>query len=786
MPTQNYIELKRKALEKYFGFLNPQQRKAVFNINGPQLILAGAGSGKTSVIINRIINLTMFGNAYYDEIVQGSANDIKCIQQFLDGSCEDSDLLRQATAVATVKPWNIVAITFTNKSAKELKDRLFSALGEQAYMINASTFHALCLKILRQHINLLGYDNNFTIYDTKDSQKLIKNCILELDILEKNFPPKSVSAIISSAKGKLMSPMDTLNSISENDYRLKNIAKIYALYQQKLMDSNALDFDDIIKLTVDLFDNFPDVLSKYQNKFKYIMVDEYQDTNYAQFHLVRLLSQAHNNICVVGDDDQSIYAFRGANIDNILDFEKYFPNTTVIKLEQNYRSTQNILNASNNLISHNTNRTDKKLWTSVGGGECVSVYKATDETDEADFVSSVIQQLVISGECSYKDCAILYRVNALSNALEKSMVRNSIPYRVYGGTKFYERKEIQDVIAYLNVINNENDMLRLKRIINEPKRGIGDATLEVIEEISADLKVSPLKVMRNAGEYSLLTKKATTLKNVSKMFDILIEKSQTMMLDEFIDFLLDITKYNEYLATLGDEGLDRKANIMELKSNVVQYIKESDNPTLGGFLEQISLFNDTDKLNDDNCVSLMTIHNSKGLEFSNVFIVGMEESIFPSDKNSSDIEELEEERRVAYVGMTRAKKQLMVSSATQRTLYGLTKNNYQSRFINEMGSNLNYKKSNTKNTYSTKKTPAAYQSFTLQQQIAKKKAQEKVASTPQNVLFAEGDTVFHSIFGTGTVTQVTHTGGDCMLRVDFARVGTKTIMTNYTKVKKIN
>lgn len=787
MSSQNYIELKRKALKKYFSFLNPQQQEAVFNINGPQLVLAGAGSGKTSVIVNRIINMTIFGNAFHDQNVQGSNEDIKAIESFLNGSCEDTEPLRRAIAVAPIKTWNIVAITFTNKSAEELKSRLVSALGESAYMINASTFHVLCLKILRRYIHLLGYDNKFTIYDTDDSQKLVKSSMLELDISEKKFPPRAVLSVISSAKNKLMSPEDVLSQ-NDADFRMKTIGKIYSTYQKKLINSNAVDFDDIIKLTVDILKKYPNVLEKYNNNFKYIMVDEYQDTNFAQFQLVRLLSQKHGNLCVVGDDDQSIYAFRGADITNILNFNEYFPQANVIKLEQNYRSTQNILNASNNLISNNKNRTDKKLWTSSTGGDLVTFYKANDETDEANYVANTIKVLVKDYKCSYKDCAILYRVNALSNAIEKAMIRQNIPYRVFGGTKFYERKEIKDVMAYLSVINNEYDMLRLKRIINEPKRGIGDATLEVLEEIVSDLEISPFEVMRNATEYSLLSKKATSLKNIAKMFDYLTVKSQSMMLDEFIDLLIDKTGYREYLLKLEEEGQNRLDNIMELKSNIVQYVKSAENPTLNGFLEEVSLYTDIDKMNNDDCVNIMTIHNAKGLEFENVFIVGMEENIFPSSRNIEDENELEEERRIAYVGITRAKKRLYISATSQRMLYGLTNSNYQSRFINEIGMELLNRKSN-ENKFSSRKvnkTPTALKSFTLQQQIAKNKAQEKIDSTPQNISFEEGDTVLHAIFGTGTVLNVTYTGGDCMLKVDFAKVGTKTIMTKYTKVKKIN
>lgn len=785
MSSHNYIELKKIALKKYFGFLNPQQQEAVFNINGSQLILAGAGSGKTSVIVNRIINMVNFGNAFHDEIVQGSAEDIKSIENFINGSCEDTELLKRAIAVSQVKPWNIVAITFTNKSANELKERLLSALGEKATMVNASTFHVLCLKILRRYINLFGYNSDFTIYDSDESKKILKSCLLELDTPEQKFPPKTVLSIISAFKSQLISPESVLNDYI-NDYRMRTIGKIYSKYQEKLLNASAVDFDDIIKLTVELFQKYPDVLQKYRNMFKYIMVDEYQDTNYAQFQLINLLASEHQNICVVGDDDQSIYAFRGADISNILNFENIFPNAKIVKLEQNYRSTKNIINCANDIISNNENRTQKRLWTSNGTGELITLYKASTEIDEASYICKTIKDLVNSGKETYNKFTILYRVNVLSNAMEKALIREQIPYKVYSGVKFYERKEIKDVIAYLSVINNPNDTLRLNRIINEPKRGIGEATLEIIQEIVNDLKVSPLEIMRNASDYTLLSKKSTSLKNVAKMFDYLTMKSQSMMLDEFIDVLLDKTGYNDYLLKLGEEGEDRYANIMELKSTIVQYIKSSENPTLGGFLESIALYTDIDSLDTTkDFVSLMTIHNSKGLEFENVFIIGMEEKIFPNARSSEDEKALEEERRVCYVAMTRAKKRLYLSSVSQRMLYGSPHRELQSRFISEINPNYLNKISSTQSSYSkSNRTATAYQSFTLQQQLAKKRAQEKTLMNSQNMTFIEGDTVLHTLFGSGTVLSIENVGGDCMLKVDFAKVGLKTIMSNY--IKKVN
>jgi DNA helicase-2/ATP-dependent DNA helicase PcrA len=787
MSSHSYIELKRIALKKYFGFLNPQQQEAVFNINGSQLILAGAGSGKTSVIINRIINMVTFGNAYHDEVVQGSAEDIKNIEKFIDGTCEDTEPLKRAIAVSQVKPWNIVAITFTNKASNELKERLYSALGEQASMVNASTFHVFCLKILRRHANLFGYDSNFTIYDTDDTKRVLKSCLSELDVSEKKFPPKAVMSIISAYKNQLISPETVLKDAS-GDFRMKTIGKVYAKYQDKLLNASAVDFDDIIKLTVELFQKHPDILQKYQSMFKYIMVDEYQDTNYAQFQLISLLASEHKNICVVGDDDQSIYAFRGADISNILNFENVFKDTKVVRLEQNYRSTKNILNCANDVIQNNENRKDKKLWTSSEDGDLITVYKASNENDEASYVCRTINELVKSGKSSYGNIAVLYRMNALSNALEKALIREGMPYKVYGGVKFYERKEIKDIIAYLSVINNPNDTLRLNRIINEPKRGIGDATLEVIQEIINDLKVSPLDVMRNSSDYSLLSKKSTSLKNVVKMFDFLTMKSQSMPLDEFIDVLLDKTGYKEYLLQQGDEGVDRLSNVMELKSNIVQYLKNSDNPTLSGFLESISLYTDIDSLDEkQDYISLMTIHSAKGLEFDNVFMVGMEETIFPSGRCMDDEKLLEEERRVCYVGITRAKKRLYLSAVSQRMLYGNVHSEAQSRFISEMDSSYLNKVSSNQSGYNSKSTrvSTAYQSFTLQQQLAKNKAQEKVKYSSRNTKFSEGDLVLHTLFGSGTVLEVTEeSDGSTKLLVDFAKVGAKTIMSTYIKKVK--
>ena len=654
MKNETFIQLRKKALEKYFSGLNDMQKKAVFHVNGSLLVLAGAGSGKTTAIINRIINLVKFGNAYYDEASAGNEYDEKIIRDYLEGKPVSDDDLRNAVAVSPVSPWNILAITFTNKAAEELKKRLELKLGNDGLNVNASTFHSACVRILRRYIDRLGFQNNFTIYDSDDSQRMIKSVMEELEIPEKNFPPKAMLSYISSAKDKLESPKHLLENAG-NDYRAKMIARIYASYQMRMKEANALDFDDIILLTVMLFESHPDVLEYYRKKYKYIMVDEYQDTNYAQFKLVWLLASGHKNICVVGDDDQSIYKFRGADIKNILNFEKHFEGAEVIKLEQNYRSTKNILDSANSIIKNNTGRKPKSLWTDDEKGSKIIWYKALDENDESDFVSNQIKEN-FSKNKKYSSNAILYRMNAQSNIIEKSLIKNKIPYKIYGGMRFFDRKEVKDVTAYLNVINNPFDMLRFKRIVNEPKRGIGDATVSLIEEICRDLKISPIDVMRNASEYPPISKKAVQLKNFASILDSLMEKLETTPLPEFIDEVISKTGYLSMLRNMGDEGADRLQNIGELKTNAVQYLEKNPDGGLDGFLEEVALYSEADRDNStSDRVVLMTVHSAKGLEFDNVFLVGLEDGLFPSSRSFDNNDDLEEERRLAYVAITRAK-----------------------------------------------------------------------------------------------------------------------------------
>ncbi len=790
--TNAFIEARKRALEKYFDGLNPEQKKAVFTVCGPVLVLAGAGSGKTSVLVNRCVNLIYFGNAYMnDKIPEGaSEDDLAFLRAFAEGKETDASRLRDIVACDTPKSWNILAITFTNKAVGELRDRITAKLGEEGQDICAATFHSACVRILRREIEALGYGSSFAIYDSDDSQRLLKACIAELDVSEKLFPPKSMAGIISSAKDKLITPQDFLEN-TQNDYRKNTIAKIYKLYQDRLRSANALDFDDIICLTVELFEKFPDILDKYRRKYKYIMVDEYQDTNQAQYRLISLLSAGHKNLCVVGDDDQSIYKFRGATIENILSFEEQFENAAVIRLEQNYRSTQNILSAANGVIGNNTGRKEKKLWTENGDGDKVVLFKAPDEAAESKFVANKILENVHNG-MSYKDHAVLYRMNAQSNSLERAMTASGIPYRVIGGVKFYDRKEIKDVIAYLSVINNPRDMLRFKRIINEPKRGIGDATVSMIEQIANDLGSSPIEIMRDAENYPLLSKKASALSSLAKTFDMFAEKVEELELPELLDLIMDKSGYAAALAGQGDEGQGRLENIAELKSTMQEYTESSDEPSLSEFLEEISLYTDVDRLSeDDNAVCLMTMHSAKGLEFPEVFIVGMEEGIFPGTRSMDSLEDMEEERRLAYVAITRAKKHLYLTYAAQRMIFGSTTRNFVSRFVKEIDSDLLEKIDRTVKSKKTEKGEGIIAAnggrnpFSLQNELMERKTAAAKQSAAASADYSEGERVKHKVFGEGTIVSVKKMSNDAMLEVNFDSVGTKKIMANFAKLTKL-
>lgn len=786
MTEAECIALKQQAFRKYFHSLNEQQQQAVFSVNGPVLVLAGAGSGKTTAIISRIVNMIYFGDGYAKADGYLPEEDAVWLQAYIDGKePEDVERLREILAIAPIRPWNILAITFTNKAAGEMRARLASTLGEElASSVHASTFHSACVQILRRSIERLGYGSDFAIYDADDSRKLMKSCLADCNVSEKQFPPRGIVQEISNAKDAMISPEEMWEDAGE-DYRKQTVARLYAAYQRHLQESNALDFDDIIYLTVELFRRFPEELAKYQYRFPYVLVDEYQDTNHAQYQLISLLTHASGNLCVVGDDDQSIYRFRGATIENILGFEEEFPDCTVIRLEQNYRSTQNILDAANSVIANNTGRKSKHLWTNAGAGEKITWYRAADESDESAYVSDTILKQVKAGE-KYSDHAILYRMNAQSNMLERALVHKGIPYRIYGGTRFYDRKEIKDILAYMSIVENPNDRVRFERIVNEPKRGIGNATLALLLQISQDLHLSPLEVLQNVEQYPALSKKKTALKKFAELWEALITAEREQPLEQFLDTILEKTGYHGMLESMGEEGTFRLENIEELKTSILTYQNEAEEASLGGFLEEISLYTDVDKYEpDQDTVMLMTVHSAKGLEFRNVFLVGMEQGVFPGNRSLSTPQDLEEERRLAYVALTRAKEKLTLTTAASRMLFGMTMRNPPSQFLEEIDKSLLEEK--TSRRQSKRGIPAgnaeSVQSISLlQQQMA---ASKKRVYQAQPKEFHVGERVRHAVFGDGTVLSITQMANDAMLEVGFDQVGTKRLMASHPKIKKL-
>lgn len=782
---EDITRLKRQALEKFFSRMNPEQKKAVFSINGPLLILAGAGSGKTTVLVNRIANMIFFGDAYNcDAPLTVTDEDIAFLKGFINGTETDGKRLSDIVAYRKVKPWSILAITFTNKAAGELKERISKLLGEEGSGLTAATFHSACVRILRREADKLGFTSNFAIYDTDDSKRVIKAAMKALDVSEKMFPVKSVMGEISHAKDSMISAEEYIQQAS-GDYRQLTIGKIYLRYQQELKSSNAMDFDDIICHTVTLFENEPDVLDHYQNLYKYIMVDEYQDTNRVQFKLIALLSAKYKNLCVVGDDDQSIYRFRGATIENILNFEDEFscdPDTGVIKLEQNYRSTQNILTCANELISHNIGRKGKNLWTSQGDGDKPEVYKALDERDEARFIADTIQSDVTDGY-NYGDHAVLYRMNAQANMIEQAMIKSGIPYKIFGGVKFYERKEIKDILAYLEVVNNPADFFRLNRIINEPKRGIGDATVTKIEQIASDVGESPLYVMGHATEFVPIAKKSKALSEFAFMIEDLQEAAETVTLPELLDEVLERTGYEAMLKVQGGEGETRLENISELKSTMAKYEEDAEEPTLEGFLEEVALYTDIDTLDENgDYVMMMTMHSAKGLEFPVVFLPGMEDNIFPSMRNLESDIELEEERRLAYVAITRAKQKLYMIHSSERVLYGNKQYNRASMFIKELPKeNIVKKESESfKSALSFSNKPSGNVSMAKQMSIFN----SAKSSTQDTQSYSVGERIRHKVFGAGTILTVQPMANDTLLEIAFDTKGTKKVFANFAKLKK--
>ena len=782
---EQYRRLKLEILGHLFGKLNEMQRSAVYAVKGPVLILAGAGSGKTTVIINRIVNLLRFGSASEEgEVPVLSQEEMDLLEQCArDGSRleEAADLI----AWDRPKPWNVLAITFTNKAAAELRQRLTDALGDDGQEVMAATFHSTCVRILRSEISHLGYQSSFTIYDADDSLRVVKECLAELNLDEKQFPPKTLLGIISSGKDKMLTP-EQLGRSGGDNYLMQTAAKVYQQYQSRLKTANAVDFDDLIILTVRLFQQFPEVLEKYQRRWKYIMVDEYQDTNHTQYLLVSLLAGRHQNLCVVGDDDQSIYKFRGATIENILSFENQFKDTKVIRLEQNYRCTSHILDAANHVIANNLSRKGKTLWTDNGEGANIQVFNGTDERREASFIADVIQRDVREGG-AYRDHAVLYRMNAQSNVIEQMFIRRGIPYRIVGGQNFFGRKEVKDVLAYLSVINNPADTLRLKRIINEPKRGIGDATLDTVEEIAAMVGQTPFEVIAAARDYAPLSKKAGALVQFASLISELIELAETSSLIDTLDQVLERSGYTDALRAKKDmESQGRLENVEELRTTVIKYMEETEEPSLSGFLEEIALYTDLDSLSpEDDAVVLMTLHSAKGLEFPVVFIAGMEENIFPSSRVLNDPTEIEEERRLAYVGITRAKQRLYLTSAGERMLFGHTTRNRRSRFTGEIPRDIIDLQDETMRSYSFGGGTAAKPMTPGVRSASIPKPASAVPKKDEPFTLKAGDRVRHYKFGDGKILSVTPMGGDHLVQIAFDSGSTKKLMASYIKLEKI-
>ncbi len=723
--------------------LNDMQREAASSIDGPLLVLAGAGSGKTRVLTYRIAHM---------------------IEE------------------RHISPWSILAITFTNKAAKEMAQRVEALIGEMANDMWIRTFHSACVRILRRDIDRIGYSRDFNIIDSDDQKSLVKECLKELNFDEKEFPPRSVMNEISSAKDKLITSKVYAEEF-EGDFRKKQLARIYSLYQQKLKNANDLDFDDLIMLTVKLFKENEDVLSYYRNKFRYILVDEYQDTNKAQNELIILLSKEHRNLCVVGDDDQSIYRFRGADVTNILEFEKEFKDAKVVRLEQNYRSTQNILDAANGVIQNNIGRKGKRLWTNIGSGEKIMVYKARGDYDEAEFIADKMRSLSADGY-KYGDMAILYRANSSSRNLEEIFMRKAIPYRVLAGLRFYDRKEIRDIIAYLRLVKNPSDDISLKRIINVPSRKIGKVTLD---------NISAAASRENSGILKSIEKNKDTLGNNVREFYKLIcdlrELSQSLPIDEFITEVYEKTGYKELLK-LDDKAQERMENVDELINGASSYIAASENPNFSDYMDSIALISDIDNYDEElDAASLMTIHAAKGLEFPIVFICGFDEGIFPSFMSSSSSAEIEEERRLCYVGITRAKELLIITSAYQRMVYGKTSVYKPSRFLDEIPEEylditdtlearralgLNSHETNLCDSFNPYKMPESSLFGTKS-----KRSTERASDH-----FSVGDAVVHKKFGRGIILSANPVGNDIHYEIAFQSVGTKNLLGLYAKLER--
>lgn len=769
---KRYIEARRNVICADFAHLNEMQRRAVMATEGPLLILAGAGSGKTTVLINRIANLLKYGRAGDSTEVSEFAapEDITVMER------GGHDAQRLA-ALDPVKPWRILAITFTNKAADELKERLERMLGEEANDIWACTFHSACVRILRRDAEKLGFPDNFTIYDTADSMSLAKRIIKDMGLDDKTFAPRAVLGEISRAKdAQISADMYLRDARMSGDIRRIRTGEIYSEYMRRLLSAGAMDFDDLIYFTVMLLQQNEDVREYWQNRFQYVLIDEYQDTNHLQYLFASILAGKWGNICVVGDDDQSIYKFRGATIENILTFEDEFRGCRTIRLEQNYRSTGHILDAANAVIRNNMGRKGKELWTNEGPGEPLELYVADNENDEAQYVASTIMYSFSHG-ANWRDHAVLYRMNAQSNQLEFAFKRSGIPYRIIGGTRFFEHAEIKDMLAYLNVISYPADDLRLTRIINSPARGIGERSVEIARQIAEDERTSVFDIVSHADRYHDLQRAGIKMRQFANLINELRAFAENNTPDILYDELLEKTGYLRILEQSDDEkDATRAENVKELKSSIITYMKESGDMTLEGYLANVALYTDMDNYDREaDAVVMMTMHSAKGLEFPHVFIVGMEESIFPNMRAIGESEEMEEERRLCYVAITRAKRYLNLVCARQRMLFGRTTANRVSRFVDEIPSE-HIKKNIPKGYGFSEKT---YNSYSYSQPVRQHRVEppvQKPASSSSLPQFALGDNVFHTAFGHGVIIKMIPMGGDYLIEINFENIGSKKLM----------
>lgn len=798
--TALYKKYRSEIFTKAYSFLNEKQREAVFTTEKPLLILAGAGSGKTTVLVQRIAFIIKYGNAFFTDNIPDEVltdENLAALEYIAENPLATKENINDAMecfAENPATPWQILSITFTNKAANEMKERLQKLLGDSAENIWAGTFHSICVRILRKYIERLGYEKSFTIYDTDDQKRLITACIKEMNLDEKNFQPRSVLNEISRSKDKL----EGYAAFAANagaDFRKGIVARLFEQYEKRKAAANALDFDDIIFFTVKLLAENTDIREEYQRRFRYILVDEYQDTNISQFNLVRLLCGPHDNLMVVGDDDQSIYKFRGATIENILNFDKSFDEVKVIKLEQNYRSTSNIIAAANAIIKNNQGRKGKELWTGNGDGEKIILKECGDNSSEGVYITEKISQLVAEKGYKYSDFAVLYRVNALSNSLEKAFAKSGLPYRILGGTRFYDRREIKDIMSYLCVINNPADNLRLKRIINMPKRGIGETTVDEIERLAAENGKTMLEIMASAQSFPSLSRSAVKLMTFCDLINDFRKTVDSETLPVLFEKVIEKSGYMQMLIDAGPEDADRIDNLKELVSNAIQYEASNEQALLSGFLEEVALISDIDNYNPDSpAVVLMTIHSAKGLEFPVVFLPGLEETVFPGAQAAFEQTELEEERRLAYVAVTRAKKELIITYCRQRLYFGHTNCNPRSRFIDEIPEELcdiqNFYEATPMGSYNYSfgyghaNTSFAGSKFGAKAKVfySSETSPPPQRQTVSSEIFRSGDRVKHAKFGAGLVISAKPMGADIMYEIAFDDFGTKKLMGTYAKL----